>query len=256
VSDLPSIEELRHITQPPSVINRPNGEHWMGRLYFRKISPYFTREALRIGLSANQVTYMMIFFGLLGAWSFAFDGLLALLGFLGIQIYLLLDCVDGEVARFKKTEGARGVYLDRWGHYVVEGSIIIAFSLRASESSINGYLVLGLLGSILALLSKIETDLVDSARYQAGFGVMPEKAIKMKSEPLAYGRKIIRYLPFHRVLHAAEASIAGSVAIIIQAITGNSIFSEIFTVWLFSTAAIVAPLHLVSILNSSRLISE
>ncbi len=256
MSDLPSIEQLRHITQPSSVIDRPNGEHWMGRLYFRKISPYFTREALRIGLSANQVTYIMIFFGLLGAWAFALDGSLALLGFVGIQMYLLLDCVDGEVARFKKTEGAKGVYLDRWGHYVVEGSIIIAFGLRASESSINGYLILGLLGSILALLSKIETDLVDSARHQAGYGVMPEKAIKMKSKPLANLRKIIQYLPFHRVLHAAEVSIIGSIAIIIQAVTGNNIFSEIITVWLFITAAVVAPLHLVSILNSSRLISE
>ena len=105
----------------------------MGKLYFRKISPYFTREALRIGLSANQVTYIMIFFGLLGAWSFAIDGPIALLGFIGIQIYLLLDCVDGEVARFKKTEGARGVYLDRWGHYVVEGSIILNLSEDASK---------------------------------------------------------------------------------------------------------------------------
>ena len=78
----------------------------------------------------------------------------------------------------------------------------------------------------------------------------------MKSKPLANARKIVKYLPFHRVLHAAEASIVGSIAIIIQAITQDSIFSEIFTVWLFITAAIVAPLHLVSILNSSRLISE
>ena len=74
----------------------------------------------------------------------------------------------------------------------------------------NGIIV----NTSITLASKTVTDLVDSARYQAGFGVMPERATKMKSKPLAKARKIVKYLPFHRVLHAAEASIVGSIAII------------------------------------------
>ena len=94
VTDLPSLDELKLRSQPPDVIDRPNAEHWMGRLYLRKISPYVTRLALRLGLSANSVTGLMIFVGLLGVWCFSLQGPLAFLGILGVQLYLLLDCVS------------------------------------------------------------------------------------------------------------------------------------------------------------------
>ena len=86
---------------------------------------------LRAGLSANSVTALMIFIGLLGVWSFALSGPLAYIGVAGVQIYLLLDCVDGEVARFRGTQSAKGIYLDRWGHYVVETSMFAALGVRA-----------------------------------------------------------------------------------------------------------------------------
>ncbi len=256
MKDFPSIKELRSITQPSSVTDRPNGEHWMGRLYFRRISPYFTSAALRLGLSANQVTVVMIMFGLLGAWLFAFQGLVALSGFLGIQIYLLLDSVDGEVARFNKTESAMGIYLDRWGHYVVEGSVFVALGFRASLGEMNGYMVLGLAGGFLALISKAETDLVDSARLHSGLGPMPRNATKMKTPALVSGRRLIRVFPFHRLLHAAEASMAGLAVVLVETFTDDLFYTRSLVLILFVIAAIVMPLHLISILNSTRLTSN
>ena len=256
MNNLPSIEELRSITEPESVMDRPNGEHWMGKLFFRRISPYFTREALRLGLSANQVTVIMIIFGLIGSWMFSLQGPIALLGFLGIQIYLLLDSVDGEVARYNKSESAIGIYLDRWGHYVVEGSIFIAFGFRASQGSMNGYAVLGLAGGFLALLSKAETDLVDSSRLHFGLGTMPKNATEMQTPNLATGRRLVRFFPFHRLLHASEASIIGAVLIIIEAFVGELFYTKTLVTSLFIIAAVVMPLHLVSILNSTRLTSH
>ncbi|MGH3032893.1 MAG: CDP-alcohol phosphatidyltransferase family protein, partial [Gaiellaceae bacterium] len=40
---LPSIAELRAVTQPEGLLERPGAEHWAGRLYMRRLSPYVTR---------------------------------------------------------------------------------------------------------------------------------------------------------------------------------------------------------------------
>ena len=42
----PSIAELRAATQPASIFERNSGEHWAGRLYVRRFSPYLTRMLL------------------------------------------------------------------------------------------------------------------------------------------------------------------------------------------------------------------
>lgn len=254
VRDVPPAAELRAITQPPSLLERRSGEHWAGRLYMRRISPYVTRLALRLGLSANQVTWLMIAVGLVGAWTFALPGVVAVLGVVGIQLYLLLDCVDGEVARFTKTQSVVGVYLDRWGHYVVEGSMFAALGVRAADGTDQlGYMVLGMAGAFLALLSKAETDLVDSARLQSGFGPMPEAATTMQHGGLAAGRRVADYFPIHRVVHATEASLLAAVAVIVDTVRDDLWATRGLIIVMIAVVAIVVPLHLVSILNSRRL---
>ena len=256
VTDLPSLDELKLRSQPPDVINRPNAEHWMGRLYLRKISPYVTRLALRLGFSANSVTGLMIFVGLLGVWCFSLQGPLAFLGILGVQLYLLLDCVDGEVARFNKTQSANGIYLDRWRHYVVEVSIFVALGIRAWNQEQLKYVVLGLITALLASVAKVETDLVDSARLHSNLGKMPDSATAMNPKALASARNIFRYFPFHRLAHAAEASIAASIAITFDLIYSNLVGTKIIVMTFLIVLSLIMPLHLVSVLASSRLTAE
>ena len=40
---MPTIAELRAATQPDSIFARNSGEHWAGKLYMRRLSPYLTR---------------------------------------------------------------------------------------------------------------------------------------------------------------------------------------------------------------------
>src|SRR5664279_4444768 len=63
----PSITRIREVGQPDSVIGRVNAEHWAGRLYMRRFSPYATRLLLRTSISANGVTWLMIVSGVLAA---------------------------------------------------------------------------------------------------------------------------------------------------------------------------------------------
>ena len=56
-----------------------------------------------------------------GAGSFRRVGLLAVV--LG-QLQMLVDCCDGEVARWRRTSSPAGVFLDKVGHYTTEALIL------------------------------------------------------------------------------------------------------------------------------------
>src|SRR3954469_13717316 len=94
-----------------------------------------------------------------------------ILGALLIQLYLLLDCVDGELARWRKQTSTVGVYLDRVGHYLSEATLLVGFGIRAADvfhqdgAAIQWqWAFLGTLAALGAILIKAETDLVDVAR--------------------------------------------------------------------------------------------
>ncbi|MGI9611007.1 MAG: CDP-alcohol phosphatidyltransferase family protein, partial [Acidimicrobiia bacterium] len=197
-----SIADLRAVVQPDSVVGRTSGEHWAGRLYGRRISIHVTRLALSLGLSPNTVTGLMIAVGLGAAGVLAVGGLWpAVISFLLMQLYLVLDCVDGEVARWTGKTSVKGIYLDRLGHYLVEGAIIAMLGVRAMGDEGLGWVVIGLVGALGALIAKAETDLVAMARLEGGLGRMAEQATAIDNRHLAGGRRVAAYFPVHRVLH-------------------------------------------------------
>ncbi len=63
---MPSIAELRVRTQPESIFARNSGEHWAGKLYMRRLSPYLTRLLVPSRLTPNGVTWLMIAVGATG----------------------------------------------------------------------------------------------------------------------------------------------------------------------------------------------
>src|SRR4051794_12798694 len=95
--------DVRRIGQPAAVLTRRNAEHWAGLLYLRKISPYLTWLFLRTPFSPDGVTWLMIVAGLAGVVALAAGGLWsAIVAVLLVNLYLLLDCCDGELARVKQ----------------------------------------------------------------------------------------------------------------------------------------------------------
>src|SRR4051794_28068342 len=151
---MPTIAELRAATQPAAIFARNSGEHWAGRLYMRRLSPYCTRLLLRLGLSANAVTWLMIAVGLVAAAALTLPGVGPAVGaVLLIQLQLLLDCSDGEVARWREQRSTVGVYLDRIGHWLTEAALPIALGVRADGGwdSPGTYTTLGLVIAVLVL---------------------------------------------------------------------------------------------------------
>jgi phosphatidylglycerophosphate synthase len=250
----PSLAELRAVAQPESTMSRRNAEHWLARLVLRKVSLPITRELLRTPVSANQLTGLMIVVGLLAAVAAAFGGLVwAIVAFVGVQVYFLLDLCDGEVARWRRTTSVTGVYLDRVGHYIVEAALLSAYGLRAGGQHFGGWSTLGVAAGLCALLVKAETDLVDVARVRSGRAAAADEAAVPRSAALGAARRVAQVFKVHQLTGALESSFLLLIAAVIDLATDSLQGSRLLAGLMFGIAATMAVLHLASILLSRRL---
>nr|WP_243773978.1 CDP-alcohol phosphatidyltransferase family protein [Actinomadura barringtoniae] len=256
------IADIRRYGQPPGLKDRRNEEHWAGRLYMRDLSPYFDWFFLRLGLSPNQLTYLMMLSGVVAGVvvSLPVNSLwTALGGAVLIQLYLLLDCVDGEVARYLRQTSVAGVYLDRIGHYLSEVSLLVGLGFMAQGGWQNGgYVELGLLAALGAALIKAETDNVVVARAKSGLTADPaggDRALRPRSTGIALARQAASMLRLHRIIGAVELSLLILVAAGLDTVLGNDdpIAVRVLTVAVAAVAVLQTLLHLVSILASRRL---
>jgi phosphatidylglycerophosphate synthase len=255
-SSPPSIADLRAVCQPPAVVGRRSAEHWAGRLYMRRLSLHVTRRVLALPITPNGWTVLMIVIGVAGAAVLAVPGVVtALIAALAVQVYLLLDCVDGEVARWRRTTSAAGVYLDRLGHYTVEAALLIGLGVRVDggPGSFGGATMLGLVAAVLALLSKAETDLVTVARATNGLPVDREVDATSSVSTLRDLRRLFAAVPVHRILGAVELSLLAVIAAVADAATASTAGSRALLVGAVAIGAIVALGHPVMILTSQRL---
>jgi phosphatidylglycerophosphate synthase len=253
----PTLAEVRAKGQPPEVLARLNDEHWFGRLYMRKLSPYATIVFARLGWSPNAVTVCFMLAGVAAGVLTAVPGLAAAVGvFLLIQLYLLFDCSDGELARYTGRFSAAGVYLDRMGHYIAEALLLAGLGVRAQGhfSLSGGYVSAGLAAAICATLIKAETDSVIVARASSGLdGKHADEALAPRSQGLALARRLASALRVHRIIQAVELSCLILIAGIIDAAAGNLTATRVLTIAALVVGVLMAGAHLVAIVASRRL---
>jgi phosphatidylserine synthase len=254
----PDLAELRAVAQPPSVFDRANAEHWAGPLYLRRMSIHLTRQLLRTDVSADTVTWAMIVAGLLGAAALTLPGLLgAVLCAALVQLQLLIDCSDGEVARWRRTFAPSGIYLDRLGHWSTEALLPAALGVRADGgfSSLGGWTTLGLVCSVVHLLNKAETELVHVARAHAGLPLAQDAAevTRPRARGLARVRRALRWVPFFRAFVAVEFSLLALLAAVGDLLLGDLAATRALLVVLVPLSFVIAGGHLVGVLSSRRL---
>jgi phosphatidylglycerophosphate synthase len=253
----PSLAELREKGQPQAVLDRLNDEHWLGRLYGRKISPYFTWVFARLGWSPNAVTVAFIVCGIAAGVVIALGGLAtAVIGALLVQLYLIFDCSDGELARWADKKSAAGIYLDGVGHYLGESALLVGLALRAQGqlTTAGDYVTAGLAAALLAMLVKAETDNVIVARGKAGLpAAHDDESLAPASAGLARARRFASVLRIHRITHAVELSLLILIAAVVDTIRGDLIATRVLVVACLVVAALMVLAHLVAILASRRL---
>lgn len=227
----------------------------------REISLHVDPFLVNTRITPNQLTYLMVVVGIAGGAVLLVPGLTgAILAAVLFQIYLLLDCVDGEVARWRKQTSITGVYLDRIGHYLCEAALLVGFGVRGADvfhqagSSTNWlWAFLGTVAALGAILIKAETDLVDVARQRSGLPAVKDEASTPRSSGLALARRAAAALKFHRLVGGIEASLFILVVAIADMVRGDLFFTRLGIAVLAGIAVLQTLLHLVSILASSRL---
>lgn len=253
----PSLAELRSRGQPAAVLARLNDEHWAGRLYMRRASPYATWLLARLGASPNAVTGTFIVAGVAAGVLVVVPGLVAaVVAALLIQVYLLLDCSDGELARWSGRTSATGVYLDRMGHYLAEAALLAGLGIRAQGhfAVTGGYVTIGFAAAICAILVKAETDGVVVAR--AAFGLPAghaDAALAPRGAGLAAARRLAGALKAHRIIQAVELSLLILAAAVADTVTGGLTATRVLVVAALVVAAILVAAHLVAVVASRRL---
>lgn len=121
-----SIKELKKICQNTKI----EKEDLYSTLFCRKVSIYLTKLLLSTSITANQVTLLSIVVGLVAGVMFCFGNYLyAFVGALLLQLWLIFDCVDGEIARYRKLSNNSGKYLESMDHYIVHPAIFCGISL-------------------------------------------------------------------------------------------------------------------------------
>nr|WP_276544749.1 CDP-alcohol phosphatidyltransferase family protein [Brevibacterium luteolum] len=261
---------MRAVAQPPEVRSRKNAEHWTAQLYLRHISIYTTVLLVRTPITANGVTGLMILSGWLIAASLLIPGLLgALLALFFSQLQMYLDCCDGEVARWRGTKGAKGVFLDKVGHYTTEGLVAIALGVRAvgeysnlgdDPAGMYPYLLAGAILGFLVVLNKALNDMVHVARAFNGLDKLPDtaQATAIPSGLLATLKRIARFVPFHRLYHSVEMSILAVAAAIVTltaaALGGPELIGERWLITILVPLCALSVIgHFLSIMASRRL---
>src|SRR5271157_1143319 len=121
----PTIQELESCVHKGS--HREIG-NWLARRIARPTAVYGTWIAVRLGLSAHQVTLAALLSSLAGAAAIGLGSRLGfVLGVAGLHLGFWLDHVDGQVARWRRTVSLDGVYLDYLMHHVV--NLAVGFAL-------------------------------------------------------------------------------------------------------------------------------
>ena len=153
---------LKQIIQSLPKKKNSRSSLWV-QLFVRKISFLFTYIFINLGFSANSVSVLSVFVVLGGSLCLCFNNFaFNIVGAIIINLWLVLDCVDGNIARCKKKSSYMGEFYDALGGYAATTFSIFGIGFAAFYSSIiigNNfnyfYIVIGALGSVFNLFSRL-----------------------------------------------------------------------------------------------------
>ena len=117
-----SIKKLREICQKPVINLNP----FYARKVTRKISIYFTWVLIHLKASGNTISLSMLITGIIASLFFTLGNYSGyIIAVLLLQIWYILDHVDGELARYWKKTSAKGIFIDKLNHHIVHPLIFL-----------------------------------------------------------------------------------------------------------------------------------
>jgi phosphatidylglycerophosphate synthase len=147
-------------------------DSYLAALIDRRLSRPITALLLRLPVTPSQITLASIALGLVGAAGLAsvsyaarLGGVLALLG------SIVLDCVDGEVARARFQQSAAGARLDVIGDYVVNFAAFLGLAIGLAREGLppgGAWAILALVAGVATAMRTMHRLFVRPALTQGG----------------------------------------------------------------------------------------
>ena len=183
LSNWPTLEELR--TRVHKGRHREIG-NWLARRVARPSAVYGCWLAIRLGVSAHQVTA--------AAWVSSMAAAIAIgsgsrsmfvLGVLLTHLAFWLDHVDGQVARWRQTASLDGVYLDYLMHHAANLTLgfALGYGLSARSGDIRWTIAGFAIGAGWTMLS-----LHNDCRYKAFFQRLKASTVSYRVDGGSGGR--------------------------------------------------------------------
>ena len=131
--------------------NRAN-DGFFSVFFLRRVSKLLTWAAVKIGATPNQVTIASFAIGLYAAFLFAQGDTWSLIGgAILLQVSIIVDCVDGEIARYTRKFSELGAWLDAITDRVKEYAVFLGLAYGAFVHNGQNFWVLA------AVLMAIQT---------------------------------------------------------------------------------------------------
>ncbi len=239
-----SLKELNARCQKPRYKEAGN---WMVRHLLRDAALPITWLLLHTPVTANQVTLASLIVGLAGILLFAFPSSGCFLtGALLLQLWYLLDHVDGQIARYRGTASLTGRFFDFFTHHLIHGCVF--FSLGVYVFQVTGsflFVVWGFVASIAIVLF----NLVHDTKYKTFF----EQISKLKGLEVISGEE-----PRENLTESGEKGYAKKVFSLLHKVCEIHVLMNILTLasflelvlkpevsfrfWLFLFYGLVTPL--------------
>jgi len=131
--------------------NRAN-DGFFSVFFLRRVSKLLTWAAVKVGATPNQVTIASFAIGLYAAFLFAQGDSWSLIGgAVLLQVSIIVDCVDGEIARYTRKFSELGAWLDAITDRVKEYAVFLGLAYGAFVHNVQNLWVLA------AVLMAIQT---------------------------------------------------------------------------------------------------
>ena len=190
----------------------------------RKFSKLFTWAAVRLKVTPNQITLISFAIGLLSAYEFSRGDFWSIFaGAILLQLSIIVDCVDGELARYTRKFSQLGAWLDAITDRIKEYLVFFGLAYGAAKNGQELWIpamammvfqaVRHLSDYNFARVNKLRsTDLPIIDFKQVSDGFVPLKKAK-KSRLQYWAKKALQFPIGERWLVISASSVIGGAAL-------------------------------------------
>jgi len=186
------------LAHPPAALERALLDHlarrttadsYLAPLIDRRLSRPLTRLLLDWPVTPSQITLASLLVGLLGAAGLAtvsYAGRLC--GLLALVASIVLDCVDGELARARFEQSAAGARLDVIGDYAVNLATFVGLGIGLARQGLppaGVWATVGLVGGVAAAMATVHALFVRPALTRGGDLHWAGDGASLRGTPLA-----------------------------------------------------------------------